>query len=241
MDDAGYELPALLKGRLIKRYKRFLADIRLDSGDTVTAHCPNSGSMRGCAMPESPVWVSKSTNPRRKLAYTWELIDTGSSLVGIHTLVPNRLVKQAIDHHLIQELSPYTVVQPEITTRKGTRLDLLLADDQGRQCYVEIKNCTLVEDGLAMFPDAVTIRGQKHLDELARLTDAGHRGVIFYLIQRMDARRFAPAAAIDPAYARKLTQVRDRGVEILTRDVGIDLLPGGRARIRINQPIPVVL
>jgi sugar fermentation stimulation protein A len=157
-------------------------------------------------------------------------------MIGINTLVPNRLVKTAIETGRIPEFSGYGTVRSEVAIRKGTRLDLALEAPGRRNCYVEIKNCTLVEDGTAMFPDAVTQRGQKHLDELRHLVAAGHRGVIFYLIQRMDARRFSPAAEIDPAYARKLVQARDHGVEIITRDVVIDL-----DQIRIHRALPVQL
>jgi sugar fermentation stimulation protein A len=231
-----YDLPPLISGHLIKRYKRFLADVRLDTGETVTAHCPNSGSMKGCAVPGCPVWLSVSDNPRRKLKYTWELIQTPASMIGINTLVPNRLVKTAVADGGIQELGRYETIRSEVTTRKGTRLDLALTDPDRRNCYVEIKNCTLVEDGTALFPDAVTVRGQKHLDELTDLVAEGHRGVIFYLIQRMDAARFSPAAKIDPAYAGKLSRARDHGVEIITRDVVIDPV-----QIRINRSVPVIL
>lgn len=236
MDGNGYDLPPLLTGRLIKRYKRFLADVCLDTGKIVTAHCPNSGSMRGCAVPGSRVWISQSDNPRRKLKYTWELIRTEQSLIGINTLVPNKLVKTAIENHLISELCGYENIRSEVQTSKGTRLDLVLEDGANRRCYVEIKNCTLVENGTAMFPDAVTKRGQKHLDELVNLVEAGHRGVIFYLIQRMDAVRFSPAAMIDKVYAQKLLHAQEKGVEIITRDVGISL-----EHIHINQRIPILL
>ncbi|MFO7911297.1 MAG: DNA/RNA nuclease SfsA [Desulfotignum sp.] len=236
MAENGYALPPLLTGLLIKRYKRFLADVRLDTGKVVTAHCPNSGSMLGCAVPGSRVWISRSDNPRRKLKYTWELIRTKQSMIGINTLVPNKLVKSAIENNLISELCGYEKVRSEVKTSKGTRLDLVLEDVAGRRCYVEIKNCTLVENGTAMFPDAVTKRGQKHLDELVDLAGAGHRGVIFYLIQRTDAVRFAPAAMIDKVYAQKLLHAHNKGVEIITRDVAITL-----EHIHINQRIPVLL
>lgn len=231
-----YDLPPLTSGNLIRRYKRFLADVLLDTGETVIAHCPNSGSMKGCAVPGCPVWLSVSDNPRRKLKYTWELIKTPASMIGINTLVPNRLVKTAVESGQIPELAGYGTVRPEVTVRKGTRLDLFLEAPGRRNCYVEIKNCTLVEQGLAQFPDAVTERGQKHLDELRHLVAAGHRGVIFYLIQRMDGQRFSPAAGIDPAYARKLARAVESGVEIITRDVTIDL-----KQIRIHRSLPVML
>lgn len=236
MGDEGFQLPPLIKGILIRRYKRFLADIELETGKTVTAHCPNSGSMKGCAIPGSPVWLSESDNPKRKYKYTWELIKVPETLIGINTLVPNKLVKQAIENNLIDELSGYTRVKAEVKTSSHTRLDLLLEDEENQKCYVEIKNCTLVEGGMAMFPDAVTTRGQKHLDELEHLVSQGHRGVIFYLIQRMDAKAFKPAEMIDKVYAETLKKVVKNGVEIITRDTRITT-----EVIRVGQALPVHL
>jgi sugar fermentation stimulation protein A len=223
MTNQGYKLPPLIAGILIKRYKRFLADVQLvETGKTVTAHCPNSGSMRGCAEPGSQVFLSESNNPKRKLKYTWELVKTSGSMIGINTQVPNKLVKQSIENGLIEELSGYDHVKAEVKTSDHTRLDLLLEKQSGEKCYVEIKNCTLVENGIAMFPDAVTTRGQKHLDELEQLVSQGHRGVIFFLIQRMDAKSFRPADMIDKTYAEKLKRVLKNGVEIVIRDTIVD-------------------
>jgi sugar fermentation stimulation protein A len=232
----GYELPKLITGTLVKRYKRFLADIELANKEVVIAHCPNSGSMKGCAMPGSPVWISQSDNPKRKLKYTWELLQTKDSMIGINTQVPNKLVKASIENGLVAELKEYTKVRAEVKTSDHTRLDLLLENEAQKTCYVEIKNCTLVEDGVAMFPDAVTIRGQKHLDELVCLRKQGHRAVIFYLIQRMDAQVFTPAAMIDKDYAIKLKNAVKNGVEIITRDTFID--PG---IIQLRKAVPVRL
>ena len=232
----GFLLPPLITGKLIKRYKRFLADIELDTGEKVTAHCPNSGSMKGCAMPGSQVWLSESDNPKRKYKYTWELIKIPKTLIGINTQVPNKLVKQAIENDLINELSGYETVKAEVKTSKHTRLDLVLEQQGKANCYVEIKNCTLVESGVAMFPDAITTRGQKHLDELASLVSEGHRGVIFYLIQRMDAKLFKPAKMIDKVYAKKLKTVVENGVEIVIRDTSINTM-----MIAIRNPVPVEL
>ena len=159
--EQGYILPPLIKGKLIKRYKRFLADVELNSGEIVIAHCPNSGSMKGCSTPGSQVWLSESNNPKRKLKYTWELILAPETMIGVNTQVPNKLVKQAIENGLISELTGYDHVKAEVKTSEHTRLDLLLEKEAGEKCYVEIKNCTLVENGMAMFPDAVTTRGQK--------------------------------------------------------------------------------
>lgn len=216
-----FSLPSMKKGRLVKRYKRFLADIILDTGDLITAHCPNSGSMKGCALEGAPVWVSVSDNPKRKYAHTWELIQAPGGMIGINTLVPNRLVRQAIEQGMIDELSGYNKITSEIKTSDHTRLDLLLEKEKKDRCYIEIKNCTLVEDEVAMFPDAVTIRGQKHLEELTQLVMSGNRGVIFFLIQRTDAKIFKPADTIDKAYGEKLRLAVSKGVEIVTRDVDI--------------------
>ncbi|WP_457552077.1 DNA/RNA nuclease SfsA [Desulfobacula sp.] len=229
-------MPPLIKGVLIRRYKRFLADIKLESGEMVTAHCPNSGSMKGCAIPGSPVWLSESDNPKRKYKYTWELIKLPETMIGINTLLPNKLVKQAIENDMIKELSGYDRVKAEVKTSSHTRLDLVLEKGEKEKCYVEIKNCTLVEQGMAMFPDAVTTRGQKHLDELERLVSLGHRGVIFFLIQRMDAKMFKPADMIDKVYAQKLKKVVRNGVESIVRDTTIT-----RHMIKIANAIPVDL
>ncbi len=236
METKGFDLPPLMEGRLIKRYKRFLADVELDTGETVTAHCPNSGSMKGCAIPGSRVWLSESNNPKRKLKYTWELAQVPGSLIGINTQVPNKLVKTAVETGQIQELDGFNRARAEVKTSAHTRLDLFLENEAKEQCYVEIKNCTLVEEGVAMFPDAVTTRGQKHLDELVRLRAEGHRAVIFYLIQRTDARVFRPADAIDPVYGEKLRRAVAAGVEIITRDTRMDPV-----RICVNQAVPVCL
>ena len=191
----------LYHGRLIQRYKRFLADVLLDSGETVTAHCPNSGSMKGCATPGSPVLLSLSSNPKRKLAYTWELVEADGVWVGINTALPNRIVHEAIAMGMIPELADYRTVRPEVPYGTGSRIDLLLTGDRP-PCYVEVKNVTLVENGRALFPDAVTTRGQKHLRELMEVVRRGERGVIFFLVQRPDADSVSPADAIDPTYGQ---------------------------------------
>lgn len=213
--------PPLIQGTLIKRYKRFLADVKLEDGSVVTAHCPNSGSMSTCSESGRPVYISRSNNPKRKLAYTWELIDMGSSLVGTNTNIPNRLVKAASIAQDISELSGYERVESEVTINAHTRLDLMLSDPDKGRCYVEIKNCTLVTDGHAKFPDAVTTRGLKHIEELRQLKKNGHRCAMFYLIQRMDAQLFSPADHIDPAYGIELRKAFDEGVEILVYDTVI--------------------
>jgi sugar fermentation stimulation protein A len=228
--------PPLTPGRLIRRYKRFLADVRLDTGETVTAHCPNSGRMIGCAEPGRLVYLTVHDSPKRKLRYTWELIDMPPSLVGVNTLVPNRLVALAAANGMVPEFQGSVTVHTEVVVAPHTRLDLCLTDTQGRRTFVEVKNCTLVEEGRALFPDAVTVRGRKHLESLVELRRQGHRAIIFYLVQRMDAECFSPADRIDPDYGRTLRQALDKGVKALVYDTAIDL-----EGITLNRGLPLVL
>jgi len=225
--------PELIPGTLLKRYQRFKADVKLSDGKTVTAHCPNSGSMQECCEPGRPVYLSFHDNPKRKLKYTWELIEMPTSIVGVNTLVPNRLVAESIGAGMVSDLIGYDNISREVKTSDHTRLDILLSSENGDRCYVEVKNCTLVTEGVACFPDAVTSRGLKHLVELSSLVSKGFRCVIFYLIQRMDAKMFKPADHIDPAYGRELRQALNHGVEILVYDTRIDL-----KTIRLNREIP---
>lgn len=228
--------PELIPGTLVKRYQRFKADVKLADGELVTAHCPNSGSMQECCEPGRPVYLSFHDNPKRKLKYTWELIEMPASIVGINTLIPNRLISESIKAGLISDFNGYDTIAREAKTSHNTRLDILLSNKDGSRCYIEIKNCTLVKEKVAYFPDAVTSRGLKHLVELSSLVDRGFRCVIFYLIQRMDAKTFQPADHIDPAYGRELRQALKNGVEILVYDTRIDL-----KTIRLNRKIPFSL
>ena len=228
--------PRLIPGTLIKRYKRFMADVKLKSGEIVTAHCPNSGSMQQCCEPGRPVYLSFHDNPKRKLKYTWELIEMPTSLVGINTLVPNKLVAKSIEAGMVSDLDGYDKITREVKTQNNSRLDILLSKRDKDHCFVEIKNCTLVEDKIAFFPDAVTSRGLKHLVELRALVSTGVRCVMFYLIQRMDAELFQPADHIDPAYGRELRNALGHGVEILVYDTRIDL-----ETITLNRKIPYSL
>lgn len=225
--------PELAAGKLIKRYQRFLADVVLESGEIVTAHCPNTGSMQGCSESGRTVYLSYHDNPKRKLNYTWQLIDMPTSLVGVNTLVPNRLVARSIMAGRIEELRGYADLHREVKIGDHSRIDLLLSGEDRRRCYIEIKNCTLVTDGIAYFPDAVTTRGQKHIRELQKLAASGNRCVMFYFIQRMDAGVFKPADHIDPAYGRVLRRAVQYGVEALAYDVHIDL-----DGIRIRKKLP---
>ncbi|MDY0132013.1 MAG: DNA/RNA nuclease SfsA [Desulforegulaceae bacterium] len=226
----------LLKGKLVKRYKRFLADIELDSGELITAHCANSGSMKACLEKGAEVFVSPQNRPERKLKFTWELIKMPDSLVGVNTSVPNKLTASAIESGKIQEFKQYSKLISEVKTSAHTRLDLMLEDNSSNKCYVEIKNCTLVENKKAMFPDAVTTRGQKHLKELMDLKEDGHFAVIFFLVQRMDAEYFSPADYIDPEYGKLLRQAFEKGVEVIVYDTVLS-----EKSIEINQSLEFVL
>ena len=227
--------PKLTRGTLIKRYKRFMADVKLRNNHVVTAHCPNSGSMKACCEPGQTVYLTRHNKPSRRLKYTWEMIDMGTSLVGVNTIVPNRLTKAAVLAGDVPELAGYETVRSEVKYGQNSRIDLLLEKGEKR-CFVEIKNCTLVTDGLACFPDAVTSRGLKHLVELQEQVKQGDRSVMFYLIQRMDADRFEPADPIDPAYGRELRKAVQNGVEVFVYDVDINL-----EGIRLNRPVPFQL
>ena len=205
----------LIRGALIQRYKRFLADVELESGDVVTAHSANSGSMMGLTEPGAEVWLSPARNPDRKLRYSWELIRIGDGFVGVHTGHPNRIVEEAIKADRIPELTGYDRVRREVKYGRNSRIDLLLEHDGRPPCYVEIKSVTLRRADRAEFPDAVTARGTKHLGELSNVVAAGERAVMLYLIQREDCRVFSVAGDIDPDYAAALIKARTAGVEVL--------------------------
>jgi len=209
----------LIKGTLVRRYKRFLADVAIDGGRVVTAHCANPGSMLSVNEPGSEVWLSPSRNPERKLKYSWEMIRVGAHLVGINTSHPNGLVAEAIAAGAIRELAGYDGLRREVRYGKNSRIDLLLENGAGGKCYVEVKNVTMKRDlspaAPAEFPDSVTERGLKHLVELSRMARQGHRAVMLYLVQRQDSERFAIAADVDPAYAKALRKAIEAGVEAL--------------------------
>ncbi len=211
----------LIPGILIQRYKRFLADVTIAGGVTVTASCPNTGSMMGLTTPGSKVWLSESDSPTRKYRHTWEMIEadlgTGSHLVGINTGRPNALVTEAIQTELIPELSGYSTLRREIRYGVNSRIDVLLSGGKDdRDCYVEVKNVHLLrETGLAEFPDSKTERGAKHLRELASMVEQGHRAAMVFLVQRSDAESFRLAADIDPTYAAAFQTAAASGVEML--------------------------
>ena len=206
----------LIPGRLQRRYKRFLADVTLANGDAVTAHCANPGSMLGLAEADSPVWLSRSDNPKRKLPYSWELVESGATLVGINTSWPNTVVAEALEADAVPELSGYQTQRREVPYGANSRIDILLEDPGRPPCYLEVKSVTLSRrQGVAEFPDSVTKRGAKHLEELAQVVRDGGRAVMFFLAQRDDCPYFEVASDIDPHYDRALADALEEGVEAL--------------------------
>jgi sugar fermentation stimulation protein A len=207
----------LIQGTLIKRYKRFLADVRLADGSIVIAHCPNTGAMTGCAEPGWKVWLSPSNNPKRKLLYTWEVVLTDRfHWIGINTHKANVLVKEAIEEGRIDELLGYKTLQSEVRFgQENSRIDFLLTDREKADCYVEVKSVTLLVDNAGYFPDSKTLRGQKHLRELSVMVNQGKRAVLFFCVQHSGIQSVQVAKHIDPDYANELKQAMLNGVEIL--------------------------
>lgn len=225
----------LTHGTLLKRYLRFLADIELADGSVITAHCPNTGTMLSCSTPGSPVCLSRSENPKRKYPFTLEIIKVGTTWVGVNTGRTNSLVVEAIEKGQIVELGAFDEIRKEVKITDRTRLDLHIRHRE-RSTFVEVKNCSLAIDGCAMFPDAVTSRGTRHLQELARLSREGLQAGIFFLVQRMDADHFAPAAHIDPIYSQALAAAVTAGVRVFVYQAQVD--PTG---IRVVRPLPFFL
>jgi sugar fermentation stimulation protein A len=213
----------LIRATLIRRYKRFLADCRLEDGREITAHCANPGSMMGLATPGLTVWLEPNDDPKKKLNYGWRLVEHDSGdFTGVDTSVPNRALKAALIAGEIPELAAYKTVQPEVKYGDKSRIDFLLTQEGLPDCYVEVKSVTLSrQPGLAEFPDSVTARGTKHLHELIKMTEQGHRAVMLYLVQRTDCARFALAKDIDPAYAAAFEMAQKAGVERLIYDTRI--------------------
>lgn len=203
----------LVHGRLIKRYKRFLADVTLDNGEIVTAHCTNSGSMKSCLEENAEVYLSPVNDPKRKTKFTWEMIKINKDWVGINTGNPNKLAFDAVKNDEIEKLKGYTDVKREVKF-DDSRFDVMAKNDS-ETCFIEVKNVTLKEGNYALFPDAVTSRGKKHLETLAKVKEKGMRAVMLYIIQRTDVEIFAPAKDIDPEYAESLKKVYQKGVEII--------------------------
>lgn len=229
--------PPLMQGTLIKRYKRFLADVSLPDGSELTLHCPNTGSMKNCAEPGRAVWYSDSGNPKRKYRHTWELVSVGAdAIAGINTGRANALVKEAIVAGKIPELTGYDTVRGEVKYgEENSRIDLLLEKD-GQNCYVEVKSLTLGEGELGYFPDAVTERGRKHLRELEAMVRLGHRAVLLFCVQHNGVKVAKPADHIDPKYGQALRQAHAAGVEVMAWQCDLSA-----AEITIARALPVDL
>ena len=231
-----FDVP-LIPGALIKRYKRFLVDVRLDDGAVVTAHTPNTGRLAGCLAFDSRVWLSESDNPKRKFRYTWEIASDGEVAVGVHTGRANGLAEEVIAAGELSELAGYDRIRREVRYGESSRIDLLLErDSPAERCYVEVKNVTLGTDGVAYFPDAVTARGRKHLVELQAMVAEGHRAAMVYVVQRIDCKRVAPADHIDPAYGETLREAIANGVEAY--GLRFDVAPSA---ITFDRTLPVLL
>ena len=228
----------LVAATLVRRYKRFLVDVVLDDGTALTAHCPNTGSLLGCQAPGSRVWLSRSDNPKRKYAHTWELVEVDDGvLVGVNTGRSNALVREAIESGVIEELAGYDDLRAEVRYgEEGSRADFLLTRSD-ESCYLEVKNVTAaVDDGIALFPDAVSVRGTRHLRELmGTLRCDGRRAVLCFCVQRADVGEVRPADAIDPDYGSTLRQALDAGVEVIAYRAVL-----GPREVALIERVPVV-
>jgi sugar fermentation stimulation protein A len=224
----------LKRGTLVSRYKRFFADVALDDGTQITAHCPNPGAMLGLNTPGLRAWVSRSDDPKRKLAHTLELVETDGGLVGINTMHPNRLVAEALAADHFPELTGYASHRREVKYGINSRVDFLLEAPDRPACWLEVKNCHLRRSGtLAEFPDCVAARSLKHLKELSARVAAGERAVMLFVIQRTDCDAFSACAELDPAYALGLTEAAASGVEVLA--YACEISPEA---VRIAAPVP---
>ncbi len=227
----------LIRATLLRRYKRFLADVRLENGEITTVHCANPGAMTGLDAPGMTIWLSDSGNPKRKLPLSWELAELPSGLVGINTALPNRIVAEALADRRILELADYTSFRPEVKYGENSRVDFLLTGDGLPDCYLEVKNVHLSrETGWAEFPDAATARGARHLAELANMVKSGQRAVNLFLVQRDDCTRFRLADDVDPAYAAAMAEAKAAGVEILAYACTLT-----REEITLSRPLPLDL
>ena len=210
-------IPPLQPAVLIQRYKRFLADVITPDGETLTLHCPNTGAMTGCATPGDTVWYSTSLNAKRKYPHTWEVTQTAAgAFICVNTLRANQLVKEAIELDAIPELRDYSGLKSEVKYgAEGSRIDFMLQAEDRPECYIEVKSVTLADKENGYFPDAVTLRGQKHLRELMSVVASGKRAVLLFAVLHSAIERFSPARHIDPKYAQLLNEAQKQGVEVL--------------------------
>lgn len=219
---------------LLKRYKRFLADVLLEDKQTMTVHCPNSGSMRGCSQPGSPVVVSHSASKTRKYPWTLEMVQQAGIWIGVNTSRTNALVREALLGGAITDFGDVRHIRQEVVVSVASRLDFLIDSSEG-SFYVEVKNCSLAEGGVALFPDAVTARGTKHLHELVRLAGQGHNAAVLFCVQRHDVHAWQAAREIDPVYAETVAWARQQGVHFLAYKAEV-----APHRIIITEKIPVI-
>ncbi len=224
----------LVEGRLLRRYKRFLADVELPDGETVVAHTANPGRMIGLTEPGSRVFLSHHDDPKRKLKYSWQLVEVGPHLVGVNPILANTLVREAIEAEAIAELTGYAALRTEVRYGKRSRVDLLLEDATRPPCYVEVKSVTLVEGEAGLFPDAVSDRGRRHLEELSEVVRAGCRAVMCFLVQRPEPAFVAPADAIDPAYGEAFRAAQAAGVEAIAYRAAVTV-----RGIEVTEGLPV--
>lgn len=225
--------PVRQQGILLKRYKRFLADIQLQGQEQITVHCPNSGSMKGCCQPGSPVIISRSDNLKRKYAWTLEQVQQDGVWIGVNTGMTNGIVHEGLASGVIDDFGTISSIKAEVKVSAKSRLDFLIESDQG-SVYLEVKNCSLAEEGVALFPDAITARGTKHLEELMTLQADGFTAAVLFCIQRSDARCFAPARAIDPLYADTLRKAENQGVRVLAYQAAVR-----PASVSLTRKIPL--
>lgn len=230
--------PALQRATLIQRYKRFLADVVTPDGETLTIHCPNTGAMTGCATPGDTVWYSTSENSKRKYPHTWEITQTqAGAFICVNTQRANQLAKEAVLSEKIPELVGYSSLKSEVKYgEEGSRIDLMLQADDRPRCYIEVKSVTLAEKEYGYFPDAVTLRGQKHLRELMSVVAAGERAVLLFAVLHSAIEYFSPAHHIDAQYARLLAEAQHRGVEILAYKAELSA-----DNMALRSPLPVTL
>ena len=229
----------LMSGVLVKRYKRFLADVRLLSGKQITIHCPNTGSMKNCQNPGSTIWFTASVNKNRKFPYTWQLIEVDKGvLVGVNTGLANKLVLESIQNKTVEKLHGYSKVRVEVPYgRENSRIDILLEGAGLQDCYIEVKNVSLgTLNGEGLFPDSVTVRGQKHLKELISVKESGARAVLFFCVQHSGVESVAPAHEIDPVYAELLMKAIKCGVEVMAYRSEVDLVS---STIWLDKDLPV--
>ena len=224
----------LVPGRLVARYKRFLADVELAEGGAVVAHVANPGAMTGLAEPGMEVWLAPARNPARKLRWSWELVRAGGGLVGVNTARPNALAAEAIAAGTPPELAGYAAMRREVRYGRNSRIDLLLEDPARGSCHVEVKNVHLKRGPAAAFPDAVTKRGAKHMAELAAVAQAGGRAAVLYIVQRADCREFRVVRDIDPDYGAAFDAARAAGVEALCRACRVTT-----RGIALDAPLPI--